>query len=363
MDPITRASRVFLAEAEALWKEKPGRVLPLIAAPSERDDVVKALRLQEYAPENRRPLLLFEEPFDGPRVYFDGLEDAVRQDYEHIRRGVADDGVMLPSFPVPGESRPNAHCALMGAALAVEQAAMLLGAPFEGVLLALVPRRVVDARRWRESIATLGGARFSARVRIAVWAPPGGPLGYVLGEGGARLRIDRDELRRYLQHLGEGSGGAAGNLKVLLLDAGHASAAGEHAAAAVLYRQARAVYAAEGLKTQEAMVLIALGGACLGAGAPGLASESYTKAAELARAEEAWSIACQAWLGAGGAHLMSKEHVPAAAAYRAAAQAAEMAGVPVLRVESLRMAGTCCRSADPNLRPLDSKVHVLPQSG
>src|SRR5829696_8615405 len=99
MDPITRAARVFLAEAEAFWRAEPGRILPMIAAPSERGSVVKALRLHELAPDNRRPLFLYEEPFTELHAYFDDLAEAMRRDYELLREGAAEEGVTLPPFP------------------------------------------------------------------------------------------------------------------------------------------------------------------------------------------------------------------------------------------------------------------------
>src|SRR5690348_1034673 len=102
MDPITRAARAFLAEAKAFWRAWPERVLPMIAEPSERGELVKALRLAELAPENRWPLFLCEAPFIDARTYFDGLEEAIRHDYEAIREGVADEGVILPAFSMNG---------------------------------------------------------------------------------------------------------------------------------------------------------------------------------------------------------------------------------------------------------------------
>src|SRR5262245_50349755 len=102
MDPITIAARAFLAEAKAFWRASPGRVLPMIAEPSERSEVVKALRLAELAPENRRPLFLYMTPFVDVTRYFDGLVEAIRHDYEAIREGAASEGVSLPAFSMNG---------------------------------------------------------------------------------------------------------------------------------------------------------------------------------------------------------------------------------------------------------------------
>jgi tetratricopeptide (TPR) repeat protein len=345
MDPITRAAKAFLAEAEAFWRAKPGRALPLVAGPSERSDVAKALRLGELAPENRRPLFLWEAPFSGPDAYFEGLTEAIARDYERLRCGVAGEGVSLPTLRA-GEGARELGSAVERAAIAMEVAAERLGGRFDGILVALLPEPISDGARWRRSVRTLAGMRRSARVRLAVLAPRGGPLGDLLGEAGAPFHIDPGELGTYLKRLGAraGSGPPAAELRGLLLDAAERTGAGEHRAAAERYREALALCAAGRRVLEEAMVRLALGGACLAAGAADLAVRSYREAAELAQAEGAWALACHGWLGVGGAHLTRERYRPAAAAYRAAAEAATRAGAAPLQREALRMMDTC-RSA------------------
>jgi hypothetical protein len=357
MDPVTRAATEFLAEAKAFWRASPGRVLPMIAEPSERGEVVKALRLAELAPSVRRPLFLYEAPFVEAHAYFDGLVQAIRRDYEAIREGVAGEGLTLPAFSMDGMALGPVE----RAALAAERVAALLGDPFEGVLVALVPEQVTNAAAWRESLVILCRSPRSVRVRLAVGALPEGRLTGVLGAAGARFQVDRAELLAYLKGLGGGKSNgpavqpspsvteiadlpvAERNVKIrgLLLDAATASAKKHHVEAAGLYREARALCSARGLALEEAGVLIALGGACLGAWAPDLASDSYGEAAELAQVEGAWQVVCQAWLGVGGAHLARARYELAAVAYRAAADAAKRGGIALLHIEASRLAGTC----------------------
>ena len=92
---------------------------------------------------------------------------------------------------------------------------------------------------------------------------------------------------------------------------------------------------------EEAMARMGKGGAYLAAEAPDLAGESYRKAAGLAEEEEAWALACQAWLGVGGAYLLEEAHALAAVSYRSAAEAAQRAEIAPLRAQALRMASTC----------------------
>jgi hypothetical protein len=201
VDPILRAASEFSAEAEAFWRADPGRVLPMVAGEGERGEIVKALRLQELALGNRRPLFLHEEPFKGPRAYFDGLTDAIRQDYAKIREGVAEEGVTLPLFPAISRGAPRTSDPMERAVFTAALAAGLLGDRFQGLCLSLVPPSVADPLGWRESIAALRRLQLPLRVRLAVFAPPGGPLDGVFDARGARLRIDDDELRDYIENL------------------------------------------------------------------------------------------------------------------------------------------------------------------
>src|SRR5262245_56031761 len=137
MDPITSAARAFLAEAKAFWRARPERVLPIIAEPSERGEMVKALRLAELAPENRRPLFLYEAPFVDACTYFDG------------------------------------------------------------VLVALVPENVANAAAWRGSVDAMNRMSHSPPVRLAVYAPPGGPLNGTLGDRGARFHFNQATVLAY----------------------------------------------------------------------------------------------------------------------------------------------------------------------
>jgi tetratricopeptide (TPR) repeat protein len=344
MDPIMRAARVFLMDAAALWRERPQRVLPLVAEASERGEMVKALRLAELAPENRRPLFLYEAPFTEAEVYFNGLTEAIGRDYEAVRKGVAQEGVEVPPFSVS----PIALGPLERAALAMAAAAALLGDRFDGATVALVPGRVESGPAWRESVRALDRMARSQRVRLAVYAPPGGPLRDALREEGAHFHVDQDELMAFLA----GQGGAAAaeggpvtaigsRLRALLLAASASTTAREHAVAAQRYEDTAALCASEGRVLEEAMARMGRGGACLAAEVPELAVESYRKAAGLAEGEQAWALACQAWLGVGGAYLLEDAHALAAVSYRSAAEAARRAEIAPLRAQALRMASTC----------------------
>jgi tetratricopeptide (TPR) repeat protein len=348
MDPVMRAARVFLMEAETLWRERPERVLPLVAEASERGEVVKALRLAELAPENRTPLFLYEAPFAEAEPYFDGLTEAIERDYEAVRKGVADEGVELP----PLSANAVALGPLKRAVLTMEQVAARLGERFAGATFALVPAQVGNDPAWRESVRALDHTPRSPRVRVAVYAPPGGPLDDALAEEGARFYVDQGELMAFIAEQGSAAGedpatedgpatAIASKLRALLLAAGASTTAQQHTVAAQRYEEAATLCVGEGCVLEEAMARMGRGGACLAAEAPDLAGESYRKAAVLAEGEKAWALACQAWLGVGGAYLLEDAHALAAVSYRAAAEAARRAEIAPLRAQALRMASTC----------------------
>ncbi len=368
MDPITRASKAFLTEMEAFWRANDRRVLPMIAGASERSDLAKTLKLHELDPKNRRPLFLYEAPFVGTNAYFHGLADMIEEGVNLIIQGAAEEGVTLGPFLAPVTSKDKA---LERAVLCMDRAASVLGAKLDGITVALVPAQIEDAKGLRESVAALRQTRLPAGVRLAVWSPPKGPLEEVLGAEGARFTVDQDALVDYLKQLGaSGSEGPKGSpppeltpeaqrdfeaktgrklpspdaalaLRALLLDAAQLSARGKHADAAVSYRKARQLCQTKGLVLEEAMILIAIGGACLALGVADLALESYHRAADLARSKEAFQVVCQACLGIGAIHLRRGHHEPAALAYRTAAAAAKQAEASVLVIEALRMEGTC----------------------
>jgi hypothetical protein len=367
MDPITQAVRRFAEDAEDLWHDSPHTLLALVAHEDQREDVVEALRVYEATPENRRPFIVFRAPFDAANTYFSVLAEQVAADYERVRKGVAEEGVELPAFVI-GDDGTVPSGAIKRAALTMNQAARLLGERFAGIVVALVPEHVVDVSGWRENVRVLAETRWSPRVRVAVFAPLGGPLCEVLKDGGALFDVAPDELMNFVKELtpvasggpavdGEnaraeepgGEGDASGSpsaeagaqLRRLLLDAAAALGAGRPVDAVTLYREARTLCQVEALAEQEVAVLMALGGAYLAADVPALGVESYRSAALLAEHLEAWPAACQAWLGVGAAYLPRENYVGATVGFRAAAVAAKRADSLPLRIEALRLVGTC----------------------
>jgi hypothetical protein len=354
MDPVSVAVRHFAADIEDFWRAHPERLQPLVAAESDRELVVQALRAREHASDNRRPFVVCEEPFVAMVPYFAELERLIAIQYEAIRSGAAEERVMLPPFTEASTPPSEDASPLAPAALAADRVALLLGGAFEGLVVALVPSHVADAAAWREAVAVLLATRWAPRVRWAVFSPPGGSIADLVGVEGAHLELDPAAVASFLsQQKLEAAGGDRGGdvaaaapavpatVRALVLRATQAQADGDIRRAAQDFRDARALCRTEGLTEQEAMVLMALAGTLMTAGKGEPAAETYREAATLAEAAEAWAPAASAWMGLGGAYAAQKELVAAALAFRGAADAARRAGLVPMQIEGHRMAGVC----------------------
>ena len=287
-------------------------------------------------------------------AYFAGLAEGVEADHEALREGVAGEGVTLPPFASAnpaGESR----CAPLERALrAVERASALLGPRFEGLTLALVPARIDDTATFRAGMEAMLAAPLGERTRIAIFDPGGVTLGRLLAQRRARFQIDAVALGAFLDQLGQrgsvGPGAASAPRRSLLRDhlsaAARATEEGCRDEALAHLRAARAVCRAEGRTLEEATVLMALAGAFLAGKTPALAMTAHEDAAVIAVEASAWALASQARLGAGGVAMSMQWYRDAETSYRAAAEAAERAGVPELLEEANRMVGVCRQLAE-----------------
>jgi tetratricopeptide (TPR) repeat protein len=366
MDPITRAATNFAEQAAAFWQSGQGQLLLLCALPAQRLNLAKFLRAQESALDNRWPLVLFDAPFDSAAAYAAALCKRIAQDYAAVRDGVALEGVSLDEFPPA-----SATATVRGVATVLEQMAKLLGARLDGVHLTLLPSRIDNAETWKKFVADLLEISFSKRARISVYDAPDGVLASLF-KARAVFEVDESALLDYFRQAGnkQSAGPArppkapaltdeqrarveqrlgrrlleqdkAAQLRELLLDAAQHNRKSDHQAALSCYLAAQRLCQAEAAVQEESMVLMALASAYLTLKQPTQALASYASAARLAEAESLWPVASQAMMGSGAVRLMNGEWQRAAQDYEKAAAAAERAQVAMLRIEALRMAGTC----------------------
>ncbi len=365
MDPLTIAARAFIDDASLVWRAGRSRVLRAVSASDDRGELVKALRMMELAPANRRPFFVYEAPFDGEERWHDGLCSALREGYEAVRKGAESEGVTLPAL-ADDDVRTGAAAR---AAAWVRRVASALRGPLDGAVVVLIPSEIRAREAWRATMRTWATAPIPEEVRLAVWDSPDGALEAVIpAEATARFSVDRDAIFAHAikqnerrsagpevplpsvvtAAKGDRGGGSATpspeggrRLRGALLEAARAMARQDWYAAAGGYRVALMICRDEGLRVEEVTVLVALGGLCAAVGDVPRAHEAYAAAAHGATEIELWPVVMQAWLGTAGLYMLANDARSSAFAYEHAAEAARVAGNTISRIEALRVAGEC----------------------
>lgn len=344
MDPITVAARRLLAERRTAWNPPPGaaapppRILRIEVAPQHRADALKALRLEEWQPDNRRPFSILELPFLDEASYLGGVCHAVKADVDKVDQGLREDGVSrAPAPPPPSAPSPFAAAAYL------EQCAAHLAGFLDGLAVVLAPKTLSDESSFaRLCLAVAAGRTEGNALQLDALAPG---LESALPQA-ARFVVDDEELFRYLRDLGtQGSEGPAADvpglpperrraleaelgqplvsldagrtLKRLLLDGAKALHDGRPKDAVRKYRAARTLTEATGLKNENLLATMALGTAYATVGNPRAAAASYERARRLAMAARRPDVAAQALFGLGYVYMNERRWADAAGAYSA----------------------------------------------
>jgi tetratricopeptide (TPR) repeat protein len=384
VDPITLAARRFVAEIEAFWAPPPGHevkgppVLRLVVEPADRKDMLKALRVMEWQPDNRRAFVVVESAFTTEAAFALAVATALEADHDKLRKGLAEDGMAIPALS-PAE-RPVTTERL---AAQLRRAAESVSQVLDGLVLALVPSRLAEGADYAAFVARLAPVSIGATLRVCVLDHPSlrGTL-----PGQARFAVDRDALFAYLKELKpDRSIGPASatprlappekaalekelkrrilsqptgdELRTLLLDAGKAMSDGQFKTAVRKFRAARMLCHLSGLTQEEAATSIALGSAALAAGDKRAAIAAYRAAKQSAIAEGLSAMAAQAELGIAGAHGSTRDYRDARASYAEVVNLA--ASIPALRIEAMRMTAECFVLEEQPVQAIASYGEVL----
>ncbi|MEM6789135.1 MAG: hypothetical protein AAF928_00965 [Myxococcota bacterium] len=374
MDPLMQAAERFIGGlAEAF--ERGASVVRMTSAPSYRSALQKSLRLLEWQPENRWPLVVVD---GAPEV--EAIKTQLEGEVEALATGLAEEGIVLPAAsrleppadPL-GEARAlyddhelgrgvaTAHLGLhLG--LAAERVVAGAGDYIDGLGLVLLPPANLgavpeDVHRYAQLVAHLS--------RVAIAAPKLRLMAYDPGEGLAEVAplvvpfaIDEAALQRYLEEAAEqaheatadrpvagvaGSDGAGGGarlsptqrreveedlgrklpsddvaatLRTALFAAGRQMSEGAFSEAAQGLRAAAMLCRLSALPAEEVVVSLAAGSAWLSAQEQERALTAFAEARRLAEKYGLGAaLQIQAHLGAGGVHLMAQAWADADAAY------------------------------------------------
>ncbi len=366
MDPVTLAARRFIAEFEAFWRPPPGHevkgppVLRLVVDRTDRKDMLKALRVMEWQPDNRHPFVLVESAFASEGAFALAAASTLEASYEELRQGLAENGLTIPALALA--QRPvttSRFVAQLG--LAVEGVRQVL----EGLVLVLVPASVEEGAPYAAFVERLASMSNGSTLRVCVLDHP--DLSNLL-PGHAGFAVDHDALFAFLKELkpnrSKGPASSApqlsppqkaalekelkrripsqptgDELRTLLLDAGKAMSDGRFKIAVRKFRAARMLCHLSGLTQEEAATSLALGGAALAAQDTQAALAAYRVAKRIALAEEVPVMAAQAELGIAGVHWLLRDYRNARASYVEVMRLSE--SMPALRNEAMRMEAEC----------------------
>jgi hypothetical protein len=321
-------------------------------------DAVKSLRVLEWAPDNRRPFLIVEEPFVTIEQYLDAVAQKLEIDQAKLAEGLAEDGVVLP------QARKIARpVELGGLAEAITAFASSVRPTLDGLVLVLMPPRLEAPAAFAQLVKSFSTFVRGAHLRIAVQDQPGFEGEY---PGVAAFVVDEEALLEFLKQMGSDSAMSKGpgarsspstaakkvtdgkptmseatgiDLRALLLDAGTAMSEGSFKLAARRFRAARMLCHLAGLPEEEAATSIAVGSALLAAGDRVAAIAAYQHGRTAALGCGSKLLAAQAELGVAGAHFFAAEYAKARASYRDIQTLA--ADAPPLGLEAMRMEGEC----------------------
>jgi hypothetical protein len=391
MDPISRMVQGFTDCWKRFRMESRAVLFRIDTAARMHHDLARLLRGLEMAPDNRSPYLIVDAPFADRAEFFRAAVARLTADYAVLKGGLAEDGVVLADLPAPpvGEAAPED--AYARAVLAAWE--RLSKAPLEGLVVILLPATIGDRSGWPTSVERLVRLLSGTKVRVAAADTPDGLLAGLAEKLGraclvGRFFVSDTTVQDYLLRVAAGgwaavaggtgsvaagavsrppvpspgtppaspAGGAAPpgpgapkvlppaaatRLRTLMADAAVATAQNKPAGAVASLQEACKLCRTHGHGTEEAVILMAIGNNHLASGKPDLAIRHYEESAAVATRAEAPVVAAQARMANGSALLRGGDYDRAAIAYEQSARDAEACESDLLRIEALRLAGTC----------------------
>jgi tetratricopeptide (TPR) repeat protein len=380
MDPISRMVRDFTNRWKRFRQDERVILFRIDTAPRMHSDLLRLLRGLEMSPDNHSPYLIVCAAFADRAQFFQAATVQLETDYALLKEGLAKDGVTIAALsPARADARTPEEAYGRRVLAAWEH---LSKAPLAGLVVILVPATLGERSGWSSSVERLVRLFSGSKVRLAAADTPEGlltSLAEKLGRtcfSGAFLVADTT-VQEYLMEIAAGGAAAAAGsapgrgaaaavqaplgppappppgtpkvlpteaaaqLRKLMASAAVATAQNNPAAAIAALREARQLCKAVDQQVEEAVVLLAIGNNYLASQQPEQAIRHYEESASVAGEAAAPVVAAQAHMAIGSSLFRGGEYDRAAPAYELAAADSEAGESDLLRIEALRMAGTC----------------------
>jgi tetratricopeptide (TPR) repeat protein len=387
MDPITQMSQDFMKSWYRFRQSGNAHLFRIDTDPSMRQDLWRLFRAIEMAPDNRSPYLIFDGPFANRTDFYRAVVKKFASDYGLLREGLRKDGVDIGELQLPpeGQSEPEEWFARLVHAIWDQ-----VRSQFEYLMIIFLPEKIGAKAEWPRTIERLLQLFSSSKVRIAAADSPDAMLANLCATLGnqalaGRFFIPSNVLQQYLFKVAAGgwaaisgdgvttakpvaksraaasaapvagageAAPAAAPTKILSLDdaarlrtwmakAATASAERKTQDAIRALHEARAICKGNELTTHEAIVLMAIGNSFLAGNETDQALAHYEEAIAIAARAPAPAVVMQARLGMASTLFHAENYHRAAEIYGHAAEDALAAESEIMRIEALRMAGTC----------------------
>ena len=390
MDPITVAVKQFQQDF-CEYKDNPDAwVLRVVMEPKNVGTLEKALRAEEWSPENQSPFLIFDRAYTHADETFDAMRRVVVEHYRLLQKAFDQEGTRLPDFGQVSKANEPAVIFIEHLRRFVVCTREVLTPPF----VCWLPTDVRDKRGFQKAVVALlqmapdNGIRFvfvdeigkerldtplngldKALVSVPFEIDEAGLIDYFKKmmsppskgrfpgtlPGSAAPDVEppqrpgpkpptEEEIKAAIAETGAGpilTVAQAEQLRQLVFEAATATGQKDEASAITRQREACDLCASAGVKLEEVLMTLVLANYLLQFGDEAEAEKQYRHADALAGEARAYPQLAQVRMALGYLLLKNRRIDEAAHEYEQAAAAAVIGGATLLYFESLRMAGTC----------------------
>jgi len=390
VDPVTKALEQFSADFREFKDDPQVRILRIICEAKNVGTLGKALRGEEWRPENQAPFLVFDTAYMIERDTFVTMCETVRTHYGILKESFTEDGIETDEFNLTYVENKQP---LLELGKHLKRFDECMPDDLETPLVCWLPTNVDNRAEWTDRVLKLLQMGANSNFRFVIADQEGDYLAKPLQavkNAAMTIRFDIDEagLNDWMKGMmappsaGRAEGTlpgaaapdvappprpgppkptdaeiktaakAAGLPPMLTQSEGEefrglvlaaAQAAGENDAETAITKQKAACDLCEraGVKLEHSMMVLVLANYLLQFKSDELAEEHYIKSAKLAEEAEAPEQEAQATIALGYLLLKNERLDDAAAVYEKAAGVALTAGANLLFIEAQRMAGTC----------------------